>query len=151
MPNIETIEVHDFIALTIGIIVYFVGVTLTRHISFLRNYNIPEPVTGGLIAALVTCAAFEILDLSITFDLATRDRLLIYFFTAIGLNARFSDLVRGGRALGILLVLTIGCIVIQNAVGLAGTGCRACRFGFADWRSRYGDRLGTRHCRTVRH
>ncbi len=120
MPDIEIIEVHDFIAFTIGIIVYFVGVTLTRHISFLRSYNIPEPVTGGLIAALTTYAAFEILNISITFDLETRDRLLIYFFTAIGLNARFSDLLRGGRALGMLLVLTIGYIVIQNAVGLVG-------------------------------
>ena len=120
MPDIETIEVHDFIAFTIGIVVYFVGVTLTRHISFLRNYNIPEPVTGGLIAALATYAAFEVLNISITFDLETRDRLLIYFFTAIGLNARFADLLRGGRALGILLVLTIGYIVIQNSVGLLG-------------------------------
>ena len=50
----------------------------------------------------------------------TRDRLLVYFFTAIGLNARISDLVRGGKPLAILLVLTLSYIVIQNIVGMSG-------------------------------
>jgi Na+/glutamate symporter len=35
--------------------------------------------------------------LEITFDLDARDTLLLYFFTGIGLNARLSDLFRGGR------------------------------------------------------
>ncbi len=120
MADAETLHVDDFVALTIGIVVYFVGVLLTRRFELLRSFNIPEPVTGGLIAAGATYAVFVIFDLSITFDLSTRDELLVYFFTAIGLNARFSDLLRGGRALAILLVLTLGYIVIQNLVGLAG-------------------------------
>lgn len=44
----------------------------------------------------------------------------MYFFTAIGLNARFSDLIRGGKPLIILLVLTLSYIVIQNVVGISG-------------------------------
>ena len=42
----------DFLSLTIGIVVFFIGVLITQRISFLRAYNIPEPVTGGFIAAL---------------------------------------------------------------------------------------------------
>ena len=41
----------DFLALTIGIVVFFVGVLITQRVSFLRTYNIPEPVTGGFVAA----------------------------------------------------------------------------------------------------
>ncbi|MGC1998051.1 MAG: sodium/glutamate symporter, partial [Pseudolabrys sp.] len=40
----------DFLSLTIGLVVYFVGVLTTQHVKFLRNFNIPEPVSGGFIA-----------------------------------------------------------------------------------------------------
>jgi ESS family glutamate:Na+ symporter len=56
----------------------------------------------------------------IQYDLAVRDFLLVYFFTTVGLNARVSDLVRGGPILAILLGLTIVYMFIQNLVGTAG-------------------------------
>ena len=37
----------DFLSLTIGIVVYFVGVLTTQRVKFLRNFSIPEPVSGG--------------------------------------------------------------------------------------------------------
>ena len=114
------ITIESFLAYTLGIVVYFVGVILNRRYEVLRSYNIPEPVTGGLVAASLTFAVYVFLDAEVSFDLQTRDRLLVYFFTAIGLNARFVDLVRGGRPLTILLVLTLSYIVIQNIVGVSG-------------------------------
>ncbi len=114
------ITVESFLAYTIGIIVFFLGVHLNRRFDFLRDYNIPEPVTGGLVAATVTYLIYLVLDVEVSFELETRDRLLVYFFTAIGLNARFSDLIRGGKPLIILLVLTLSYIVIQNVVGISG-------------------------------
>lgn len=117
----ETIEVHAFITLTIAFIVFFIGVFLTRHVAFLRDYNIPEPVAGGLFAALFTWAFFAAFGQKIVFDLDARDELLVIFFATIGLNARVSDLVVGGRLLGILLVLTVVFIFVQNTVGLIGT------------------------------
>lgn len=112
--------VKDFLAYTIGMLVLFGGINLTRRIRILREFNIPEPVTGGLLAAIVIFAIFLTTDLEVTFDLSTRDRLLVYFFTAIGLNARFDDLVKGGKPLLILLILTVSFIAIQNAVGISG-------------------------------
>ena len=122
MEGTTEFVVEDFLALTVGIIVYFAGVLATRRFAFLREFNIPEPVSGGIIAALVTLAIFLVFDLSIAFELETRDTLLVYFFTTIGLNASLSDLAKGGKALGLLLVLTVGYIVIQNVVGVIGTG-----------------------------
>ncbi len=118
--TMNQITVDAFVAYTIGIIVYFVGVHLNRKFEALRQYNIPEPVSGGLIAAMITFLIFLLFDTEIDFELETRDRLLVYFFTAIGLNAKVSDLVRGGRPLMILLVLTLSYIVIQNLVGVGG-------------------------------
>lgn len=117
----ETIEVHAFITLTIAFIVFFIGVFLSRHVAFLRDYNIPEPVAGGLFAALFTWAFYGAFGQKIVFDLDARDELLVIFFATIGLNARVSDLLVGGRLLGILLVLTVVFIFVQNTVGLIGT------------------------------
>jgi len=117
---INEFTVDSFLAYTIGILVYFVGVKLTRRFELLRNFNIPEPVTGGLLAAVVVFIIYLVTDIEVTYQLETRDRLLVYFFTAIGLNAKFSDLVKGGKPLLILLVLTLSYIVIQNVVGVGG-------------------------------
>lgn len=113
--------VPDFLSVTLGMIVFFLGAFLTRKIGFLRNYNIPEPVSGGLAIAIVTWAILAVTGLKITFDLATRDVLLVTFFATIGLNARVADLISGGRTIAILVGLTVGFIIIQNVVGLAGT------------------------------
>lgn len=110
-----------FMSYTIGILVFFGGVALTKRVQFLRSFNIPEPVTGGLLAVLLVYCIYLLFGSEINFDLTTRDRLLVYFFTVIGLNARLSDLVNGGKPLVILLVLTLSFIVIQNVIGIGST------------------------------
>ena len=68
----------DFLTLTLGIVVYFAGVLLTQRVAFLRNYNIPEPVTGGFLAALAIWALHAGTGLSIALEMATRDAFLQY-------------------------------------------------------------------------
>jgi ESS family glutamate:Na+ symporter len=116
-----TFLVPDFLSVTLGMIVFFLGAFLTRRIGFLRNFNIPEPVSGGMAIAVFTWAILAITGLKITFDLASRDLLLVIFFATIGLNARIADLISGGRTIAILVGLTVGFIIVQNVVGLAGT------------------------------
>ena len=115
----QEIEINAFIALTIGFVVFFLGQRLTKKIRFLSEYNIPEPVSGGIAVALLTWAAYAFLDREISFDLSARDALLVYFFTTVGLNARFSDLVRGGLPLALLLGATVAFMFLQNLVGAA--------------------------------
>ncbi len=114
------IEVPAFVAVTIGIVVFFLGAFLTRSVAFLRDFNIPEPVSGGIAVALGSWAIYAFAGRELVFDLAVRDYLLVAFFATIGLNARFADLLRGGRLLVLLLGLTIGFMVLQNLVGLIG-------------------------------
>jgi glutamate:Na+ symporter, ESS family len=70
----------DFLSLTIGIVVYFVGVLTTQRVKFLRNFSIPEPVSGGFIAVAAFSLIYFVFNLEIDFDLTTRDRLLVIFF-----------------------------------------------------------------------
>ena len=63
MPETSRFVAPDFLALTIGIVVFFVGVLITQRVSFLRSYNIPEPVTGGFVAALAFWAVYAVFGL----------------------------------------------------------------------------------------
>lgn len=103
----------------LAILVLFLGKYLISKIAFLRNYNIPEPVVGGLIASLVFGLLYAIFDLQFEFALGVRDELLIGFFTTIGLSSRFETLLKGGAQLGILLVLAAFYLGIQNGTGVA--------------------------------
>lgn len=103
----------------IAILVLFLGKYLNQKLPFLREFNIPEPVTGGVLASLLLGIVYLISDQSITFSLEQRDLFLILFFTSIGLSSRFSTLLAGGRALVVLLVLAICYLFIQNLTGLA--------------------------------
>lgn len=119
--ELEVMSISAFASVTLAFLVYLTGAELTHKVAFLRDFNIPEPVSGGLLAAGITMAVFALFGVAIEFDLAARDYFLLVFFTGIGLNAQVADLVRGGKPLLILLVLAIVYVVLQNLIGVAGT------------------------------
>ena len=100
----------------------FVGKRLNRELKALRNFSIPEPVSGGLLVAVLLTLLHVLGGPELNFNLDSRDFLLVYFFTTVGMNARFSDLRRGGSALFILLGLTIGYMTLQNIIGVTMAG-----------------------------
>ena len=114
----ETLVLDGRQTIVLAIFVLFFGKFLTSKVPFLRNYNIPEPVSGGLIASIVFGLIYAIFDLQFEFALDVRDELLIAFFTTIGLSSRFSTLLKGGSQLGILLVLAVVYLMIQNGTGV---------------------------------
>ncbi|MCS0504224.1 sodium/glutamate symporter [Ancylobacter mangrovi] len=114
-----TIQTPALLSFTIAILVFFAGASINRVVPVLRAFNIPEAVTGGLLAALATLAAYRFFDTEIAFALEARDMLLLYFFTGIGLNAKLDDLISGGRPLIVLLGLTLVYLVIQNLIAAA--------------------------------
>jgi ESS family glutamate:Na+ symporter len=116
-----TIETPAFLTFTIAIVVFFVGSGLNRMIGPLKRWNIPDAVSGGLVATLLTLAAYRLLDTEVVFVLGARDMLLLYFFTGIGLNARMADLRAGGKPLVVLLVLTVSYLIIQNLIAVGSS------------------------------
>jgi len=115
-----TLTMPDFATATLGFAVYLLGTYLNGWFAPLRRFNIPEPVSGGLIAAAFGLALYLLFGLQVTFELETRDFLLVVFFAGIGLNARLSDLISGGKPLVLLLILTMIAILAQNVIGVAG-------------------------------
>ena len=111
--------IGPLLTFTIGIMVLFIGKRINDAIGFLREFSIPEPVTGGLLFSLITALVYVLGDVAINFKLEARDLLLVYFFTTIGINASLKDLVAGGKPLIILLVITIAYMVMQNLLGIS--------------------------------
>lgn len=103
--------------LIVAILVYFLGKFVNRKVAFLRSYNIPEPVTGGILGSLIFWGVHSLWGHSVTFNLVPRDILLIVFFTTVGLSARFQTLREGGVSLVILLVLAVLYLFLQNLIG----------------------------------
>ena len=105
--------------MTLGFIVLFVGKRWNDRIGFLREFSIPEPVTGGLLFSVLFTIVYVVTGVAVEFDLAARDVLLVYFFTTIGINASFKDLLAGGKPLVVLLVITIAYMFVQNLTGIS--------------------------------
>jgi ESS family glutamate:Na+ symporter len=113
------LQCNAFMTFTLGIIVLFVGKQLNDTIGFLREFSIPEPVTGGLLFSILFLLVYVVSGLEISFDLTSRDFLLVYFFTTIGINASFRDLLAGGKPLVILLMITVVTMLAQNFTGIS--------------------------------
>ena len=103
----------------LAIMVLFLGKDLNQRIPFLRDYNIPEPVTGGILASLFFSLVYWGSGVELNFDLAGRDFMLVIFFTTIGLGAKIEMLVKGGPALLLLFALAAGFLMLQNLNGMA--------------------------------
>ena len=101
------------------IIVLYIGRFLTTRIRILREFNIPEAVSGGLLCSMVVAIVFATTNRQIGFDLTLRDTLLLVFFSTIGLSATFRTLLSGGKALAILVVCAVGFLILQDIAGIA--------------------------------
>ena len=106
------------LTLIIAILVLFLGKYINRRIVFLQNFNIPEPVTGGVLASVVFGLLYWLFGIELEFALGMRDALLLVFFTTIGLSSKIKTLIKGGKPLLILLVAAVSYLVIQNLTGI---------------------------------
>lgn len=104
--------------LAAAIAVLLVGAAVQARVGFLRNNNIPIPVVGGLLFAVLTTVIFLGFDLRIGFDMQLREPMMLAFFTTIGLGADFRLLVRGGPKLLLFSLVCAGYLILQDGLGL---------------------------------
>ncbi len=113
------LRIGPFLTATLGIVVLFVGKRINDVVAFLREFSIPEPVTGGLLFSVLFGILYAATGVAVEFELAVRDVLLVYFFTIIGINASVKDLLAGSKPLVVLLVITISYMVVQNLAAIS--------------------------------
>ena len=103
----------------VAILVLYLGKYLTQKMQFLQSFNIPDAVSGGVLASLIFGIYYAVFKSQIEFNLSIRDAFLIIFFTTIGLSSKLKTLLKGGKPLLILLVTAVTYLCIQNVTGVA--------------------------------
>ena len=109
---------EGFASFTLAIILLFLGKFIIGRSLILKRYSVPEPVIGGFLCAAVVGVSYYLFNFELSFNLQSREVLLLYFFAAIGLQTDVRTLITGGRPLAILLTLATIFIVLQNLVGM---------------------------------
>jgi len=107
------------ISLLVAVVVLLIGTAVNRRVGLLSKYNIPDPITGGLLFAAVASVAWAMTDFRVAFDQTLKPVLLLMFFAGVGMCADLSKLKQGGKALVIFLLVLLPFIILQNAVGIS--------------------------------
>jgi ESS family glutamate:Na+ symporter len=100
-------------------VVLFIGYGIRRAIPFLTRYNIPAPVVGGLLVAIIILVARRYDATLFQFDTTLQGPLMIAFFTSIGFGASYARLKVGGPQVILFFILVSLIALIQNVVGMA--------------------------------
>lgn len=112
------IELNAVQTVAFGGLALFLGYALCRVIPVLGRYNLPAPVIGGLVVALVVLWAHGRDTVLFQFDTALQAPLMIAFFTSMGVNASVALLKVSGRQVMVFLALASGFAVVQNLLGI---------------------------------
>ena len=104
--------------LTVAILLLFVGTAVINRVAFLRDNNIPVPVVGGLVFALLTTVLFMGFDVQVSFDMVMQEPMMLAFFTTIGLGADLRLLVRGGPQLLVFGLVCLVFLILQDLLGV---------------------------------
>ena len=113
------VTLNGYYTLIFATLVLLLGRFLVKKIKFLEDFNIPEPVAGGLIAAVIVYSLNLIWGYSFNFHQGLQTATMLMFFASIGLSADFGRLKAGGTPLLIFTIVVSVFIVLQDVVGVA--------------------------------
>ena len=112
-------DIDIFGTIVIAVFVLFIGYFLVNKVSILKRYNMPEPVIGGLVAAIITYFLFTKLDVTVNFNTDIQRSFMLVFFTSVGLSASLSKLKEGGKTLIVFMFCVVTFVVLQNILGIS--------------------------------
>ncbi|HEY4803301.1 MAG TPA: sodium/glutamate symporter [Paraburkholderia sp.] len=112
-------NVNVYGTLVVASLVLLVGQWLVAAVPLLRKWTIPEPVAGGIVAALIVLGLHSFAHLDVVFDTSLQAPLMQAFFATIGLNANLANLKHGGPVLARFLAVVVALLVLQNTLGIA--------------------------------
>lgn len=112
-------ELDSIQTIAAAVFLLIIGKVLKQKFFFLSQYCIPAPVIGGILFAIFNLFAFNYNLVVFKMDFALKDVFMTAFFTTVGFTASLKLLKKGGRQLGIFLILAMVLVIMQNVVGLS--------------------------------
>ena len=113
-----TIKLDVIQTVGLAVLVFLLGSSIKKRVSFFQKYFIPAPVIGGLICSILIFAGVRTNWFTVEMNSVLQDFFMNLFFTGTGFTCSFAILKKSGR-LG--LKLAIGAVlflVVQNLVGV---------------------------------
>ncbi|WP_407332868.1 sodium/glutamate symporter [Enterovibrio sp. 27052020O] len=114
----QLISVGVLESFLIAIFVLFLGHFINARLPFLKQFNIPEPIVGGLVIASVI-TVLHLNGIALSFDLPLKKTFMLLFFATVGLAANYTQLIKGGVKVSIFLGVASLYIVVQNTIGVS--------------------------------
>lgn len=114
-----TIAVNELWTGVAALATILFGIRVNRRVAVLSQYSIPPAVSGGLLMAVLLAVLGALFDVHLTFADTLRNALLLVFFAALGLTAKFRQLRSGGGAVVGLCGLIALLAFSQSAIGVA--------------------------------
>ncbi|EHW0637382.1 sodium/glutamate symporter [Vibrio vulnificus] len=116
MNSVVSVGPQESFLIAVGVL--FLGHFINGQIPILKRFNIPEPIVGGLVVALViTLAHFN--GITFDFDLPLQNTFMLMFFATVGLAANYKQLLKGGVKVLLFLLIASIYIVVQNGIGVS--------------------------------
>ncbi|HYE04244.1 MAG TPA: sodium/glutamate symporter [Planctomycetota bacterium] len=116
--TVPLISVNAVQALGLSCLGLALGTWIVRRVAIVDRLNIPAPIVGGLLFALLGLA-LRGRWLDIEYELSLQPVLMLAFFTTIGLSASLRLIRVGGRLVVWFLGLAVIGAMAQNGVGIA--------------------------------
>ncbi|AIS58052.1 sodium:glutamate symporter [Vibrio coralliilyticus] len=114
----QIISVGPLESFLIAISVLFLGHFVNSKLPILKKFNIPEPIVGGLIVAMII-TGMHFNGVSLEFSLPLQNTFMLMFFSTVGLAANYTQLMKGGAKVFLFLAVASFYIIIQNGVGVS--------------------------------
>lgn len=114
----SVLELNFYSTFICIMLVLIIGRVVTKCSSFLRNYDIPEPVTGGIIVAFVLFLSSYYANFTVKFAEDIKTPLLLAFYATVGLSADFNSIKKGGKLLVTFAIAVFVLLIVQNAIGV---------------------------------
>ena len=111
------IQLNMYHALALGAAMYALGLVLTKKLPVLSRFCIPAPLVGGLCFAIFNTILYATGTAVITFDDTLQTVFMIFFFTTVGFTVSIPMLLKSGKSVIMLLILSVVMIILQNVVG----------------------------------
>ncbi|MEZ8143335.1 sodium/glutamate symporter [Enterovibrio sp. FF113] len=114
----QLISVGALESFLIAIFVLFLGHFINARVPLLKQFNIPEPIVGGLVVASAI-TVMHLNGIELEFHLPLQHTFMLMFFATVGLAANYTQLIKGGAKVFVFLAVASLYIVVQNSIGIS--------------------------------
>ena len=117
MAGLGSINLNLYGSVALAAFLYWLGGRIMKAVPVFGKYCIPAPLVGGLVFALLNAGLYTAGLPHFIFDSTLQNVFMNMFFATVGFSVSLPLLLRGGKAVIVILLLGSILTVAQNFLG----------------------------------